>query len=257
MIARICSAVLSLPPRLAAITPCRITQKRSSGHADLAAEDRRPSPTTAAGRTTRAARAPSRSAPCRRSGRAILPNEVTWPVRRASSPSMKSVTAATRKTSAAHACQPVVAVGRPDPADHHEDRDQEQPAHGQRVGQVPGRGRPSVGTGSVLDVVARHQVDAVGRHDARVHPGAGRGVDTRAGSTTPSTSGPWCAARPTAAPSTCSSTSTRTCSPTRSAARWSTSELDELVARGDDALRPRPRGAGRTAPAASVPSSSE
>ena len=37
VIARICSAVLSLPPRLAAITPCRITQNRSSGHTDLAA----------------------------------------------------------------------------------------------------------------------------------------------------------------------------------------------------------------------------
>ena len=38
-IARICSAVLSLPPRLAAITPYRITQNRSPRDAQLADQD--------------------------------------------------------------------------------------------------------------------------------------------------------------------------------------------------------------------------
>src|SRR5262249_27247302 len=94
-IARVCRAVLILPPRLAAITPCRITQKRSAvtphsrvrittvthqGSAPYADNNRKAAPVSALSAI----------------GSATLPKDVTMSQVRAIQPSTRSVTAATK-----------------------------------------------------------------------------------------------------------------------------------------------------------------
>ncbi len=93
----VCSRVLSLPPRLAGITPCRMTKNRSS-----VTPISRTSTTTVThqGSSPRSDR-PISAAPISALsaiGSAILPKSVTSPRRRASSPSTRSVTAATANT---------------------------------------------------------------------------------------------------------------------------------------------------------------
>jgi hypothetical protein len=88
---------LALPPRLAAITPCRMTQKRS-----------RVTPTSRTRITTvthhgssSSTDSPMRAVPVRALsaiGSASLPNSVTCPVRRAIIPSYRSVMIARPKT---------------------------------------------------------------------------------------------------------------------------------------------------------------
>ena len=67
---------------------------------------------------------------------------------------------------------------------------------------------------------------------------------TCAGVTSPSTSGAWCAARPSSRRSV-GSTSTSTTSPTRSSARWAVSSSASAVSVGDPARRSRRRRACR------------
>src|SRR5712664_1520155 len=96
-IASICSTVLILPPLLAAMTPCRITQKRS---AVTPTSRTRITPVTHHGRSPRAdsvMRAEPVSA-LSAIGSAILPKSVIIPLRLATWPSSKSVTEATPKT---------------------------------------------------------------------------------------------------------------------------------------------------------------
>ena len=164
-------------------------------------------------------------------GSAILPKSVTSPCLRASSPSMRSVIEATAKaTNAAirHPCVAVV-VQQQDEEDRHED----QPEDGQGVGDVPDarllRSRPS-------DLGDGHAVDAttVGDDLSRRRRRGARLADprgARAPSSTPSTSGAWCAARPSPAHRSTDSTRTSTVSPSRSSARWATSSSASALTR--------------------------
>src|SRR5215813_470730 len=96
-IATICSTVLILPPLLAGMTPCRITQKRS---AVTPTSRTRITPVTHHGSSPRAEsvmRAEPVSA-LSAIGSAILPKSVIIPLRLASWPSSRSVIEATPKT---------------------------------------------------------------------------------------------------------------------------------------------------------------
>src|SRR6478672_2861120 len=110
-IATTCSSVFSLPPRLAAITPRRMTQNRSSvteiSRARITTVTHQAS-SPRADRVTSAAPVSALSA----IGSAILPKSVIRPRRRASRPSSRSVTDATPNTTNAATRQPVPPASR-------------------------------------------------------------------------------------------------------------------------------------------------
>ena len=111
LIAIICSSVLSLPPRLAAITPRRMTANRSTvmptSRTRITAVTHQDS-SCMADRVIRAAPVSALSA----IGSAILPKSVTRPRWRASRPSRKSVAEATQNSTNAATRQPVVPAAR-------------------------------------------------------------------------------------------------------------------------------------------------
>src|SRR5262245_12620639 len=110
-IATTCSSVFSLPPRLAAITPRRMTQNRSSvteiSLARITTVTHQAS-SPRADRVTSAAPVSALSA----IGSAILPKSVIRPRLRASRPSSRSVTDATPNTTNAATRQPVPPASR-------------------------------------------------------------------------------------------------------------------------------------------------
>src|SRR5215831_10601050 len=110
-IATTCSSVFSLPPRLAAITPRRMTQNRSSvteiSLARITTVTHQAS-SPRADRVTSAAPVSALSA----IGSAILPKSVIRPRLRASRPSSRSVTDATTNTTNAATRQPVPPASR-------------------------------------------------------------------------------------------------------------------------------------------------
>src|SRR5262245_29808288 len=110
-IATTCSRVFSLPPRLAAITPRRMTQKHSSvteiSRARITAVTHPASPPKA-DRVSSAAPVSALSA----IGSALLPKSVIRPRLRASRPSSRSVTDATPNTANAATRQPVPPASR-------------------------------------------------------------------------------------------------------------------------------------------------
>ena len=92
-----CSIVLTLPPRLAGMTPCRITKNRSS----VTPISRTSTTTVTHQASSPSSDSPTSAAPIRALsaiGSAILPKSVTMPRRRAISPSTRSVTEATANT---------------------------------------------------------------------------------------------------------------------------------------------------------------
>ncbi len=95
-----------LPPRLAAMTPCRITQNRSNRDADLAEQDDAVTHHGSSPSTDRVISADPVSA-LSAIGSAILPKSVIIPLRLASWPSSRSVTEATPKTKNATIRDPV------------------------------------------------------------------------------------------------------------------------------------------------------
>ena len=255
--AMICTNVLALPPGLAAITPYRITAKRSSVM---------PISRTRMTRVTHQARSPSMDSPISADpvsalsaiGSAILPKSVTWPRLRAMWPSYRSVIAAMREDRPGDPPPGgvVAALGEQGQQEH---RNQDQPEHGQRVGQIHQRhrwrrpfGHRDSATDRLLPVDrgpehverrrrsgrcrrCRRPGSAPGRRAAA----SGRQVRTSTIMTLPSTSGAWCGAAAANTPvrverrssSSSASTSTSSSVPIRSSARCAVSSSTSEVTR--------------------------
>ena len=153
--ATICTSVLALPPRLAGITPCRSTDKRSSVT---------PISRPMIRMVTHQGRAPSSDSPTSAEpvsalsaiGSAILPKSVTWPRLAGDVP----VVPVGDRGDDEHRRRPTQPPGGVVPAvdeqREQEDRDQQQPQHGEHVGEVDQRHRRRR-RGGTPPVPARHR----------------------------------------------------------------------------------------------------
>ena len=235
-IASACSSVLTLPPRLAGITPCRITKNRSrvmpisrtrmttvTHHGSSSSSD---SPISAAPISALSA-----------IGSAILPKSVTSPRLRASSPSTRSVTEASDEDREGAATRHAVSSPSSWNSDDEEDRHEHQPQHRQRVGDVPRARRAARGASGGSrpgSTSATRSTPSLADH---------RGGDDLPDATARRRRAAGCCRRPpgpgarpgprqSPASASTSSTSTSTVSPIRSSARWAT----QLLGQPGDAL---------------------
>ena len=132
-------------------------------------------------------------------GSAILPNEVTWPVRRAQLAVDEVGDGRDQEDQRRPGLPAGVVAVETRPSHHHEDRNEQQPAHGEGVGDVPRR-KPRRRSASVIGRDQPSTSRPPGRPrwtpTTRASTQAPTAASTPGSSTTPSTSGPWCAARP-------------------------------------------------------------